>query len=72
MEGMTRNKWGFCLLGFTDKGLKLGKYNGCCKSRFAVIKGAERRGVFMKILQKSTLWLFLIEDTDIYQMLLVP
>ena len=29
-------------------------------------------GVFRIFFQKSTFWLFLIEETDIYQMLLVP
>ena len=33
-------------------------------------KGAAR--VFIKIFKESTFWLFLIEETNIYQMLLVP
>ena len=37
---------------------------GFIKSFF--VKGA---GVFMKFFQKSTFWLFLLEDIDIYQML---
>ena len=45
----------------------------CSQTMFKIkslnyIKGA----VFMKIFQKSTFLLFMIKNTDIYQMLLVP
>ena len=40
-----------------------------------ILKGAGGGGgggVFIKIMSKSTLWLFLIEGSDIYQLLLIP
>ena len=35
-------------------------------------RGGGGRGVSIKIISKSTLWLFLIEGSDIYQLLLIP